>query len=613
MATRSMWRTLVLAMAGWLAVAAASLADEAPARLALVIGNWSYESAPLKNPKNDVRAMAKVLQDQGFEVMTVENGTQRDMRKAILRFGWALRETRGVGLFYYAGHGMQVKGRNYLVPVDAIVNFEEEVPIEAVDVATVLSRMEAAENAMNLVILDACRNNPFARSFRSAAKGLASIDAPAGTLLAYATAPGSVAADGSGDNGLYTEELVRAIQVPGQPVEAVFKQVRSAVKERSDGQQVPWESTSLEGEFYFLPKQAEKPAAPAATATADPATGATRGAFAGFRQGEGQRRLGHYSTADGLVGFVFDRTGDAPAILFDGGDEVLTLEPKVERDRTVFVRDDGTHLVRVAENGDTTLWITGRGLVSVARDGGADALRLAGTDRAAVEARAADAATAIESVLGKPVPVRIDWAAFSDSHADLGTLAAALGSLRAAFEGWRGDDLAVRVVAGEVNAVRLARAAAASVTQNDGTVTLGLAPDAGLAGRPSSFRLAEVLAGQSLKRLRGQQAAEDFMRARLERTRAACGAEIALTVDWADWPGENLSLRGWCDAALDALDGLCRHPVGAAAVRRGIRGLACRRGPERRLDLADGVLTLTYDGRGANNRDFTHRFLMDNL
>ena len=219
-------------------------------RVALVIGNGAYPTARLRNPVNDARAMAKVLQDSGFEVLAYENLPYRDLRRAILEFGAKL-ESEGVGLFYYAGHGIQVSGRNYLIPVDAEIASEPEVEVEAVDVASVLARMESAKTRVNIVILDACRNNPFGRSFRSSAQGLALIDAPSGTLLGYATAPGKLARDGEGAQGLYTGELVKAMQMPGLKIEEVFKRVRQAVKQQSGDEQVPWESSSLVGDFVF--------------------------------------------------------------------------------------------------------------------------------------------------------------------------------------------------------------------------------------------------------------------------------------------------------------------------------------------------------------------------
>ena len=172
-------------------------------RIALVIGNSSYKSSPLQNPLNDANDMAVVLRKLGFSVQLKINADQRSMEDSIRTFGKELR-SGGIGLFYYAGHGLQVDGRNYLIPIGADVESEADVKYEAVDAGRVLAQMEDAENSMNIIILDACRNNPFARSFRSSQKGLAKMDAPVGSILAYSTAPGSVAADGSGRNGLYT-------------------------------------------------------------------------------------------------------------------------------------------------------------------------------------------------------------------------------------------------------------------------------------------------------------------------------------------------------------------------------------------------------------------------
>ncbi|MGH7388619.1 MAG: SUMF1/EgtB/PvdO family nonheme iron enzyme [Candidatus Rokuibacteriota bacterium] len=230
-------------------------------RHALVIGNARYQSAPLRNPVNDARAMTAALRRAGFQVVAVEDAAQREMRRAILDFGHRLREG-GVGLFYFAGHGLQVNGRNYLVPIDAQIESEAEVEVEAVDVASVLARMETARNRLNIVVLDACRDNPFARSFRSTSKGLASIDAPSGTMIAYATAPGRVARDGTGSNGLYTGELVKTIAAPGVKIEDMFKKVRQVVSAQTRGEQVPWESSSLVGDFIFVLPGAAPPASP---------------------------------------------------------------------------------------------------------------------------------------------------------------------------------------------------------------------------------------------------------------------------------------------------------------------------------------------------------------
>jgi formylglycine-generating enzyme required for sulfatase activity len=241
-------------------------------RIALVIGNGAYESIPLRNPPNDAKAMGAALRQLGFDVIEKENLVQKDMKKEIQSFGQKLLKG-GIGLFYYAGHGMQVNGRNYLIPIGAQIEHEKQVEYEAVDVGMVLAEMDNARNRLNIVILDACRDNPFARSFRSSAQGLASMNAPSGTLVAYATAPGSVANDGPGENGIYTGELVKVMEAQGMKVEDVFKQVRSAVRETTQGRQVPWESSSLEGDFYFKPPvQVAAPAfAPERTASVVPA------------------------------------------------------------------------------------------------------------------------------------------------------------------------------------------------------------------------------------------------------------------------------------------------------------------------------------------------------
>ena len=231
--------------------------QEAPApaterRVALVIGNGAYQDAPLKNPPNDAKAMAAALREVGFEVEILTDAGRKKMLEAVRNFGQKL-SAGGVGLFYYAGHGMQVKGANYLIPVGVDIANEEDVQTEALDANTVLARMDAAKNRVNLVILDACRNNPFARSFRSGTRGLAQMEAPSGTFVAFATAPGSTAADGDGQNGLYTQHLLKALKEPGVGVEQVFKRVRVSVKQASRDQQVPWDSSSLTGNFYFRP------------------------------------------------------------------------------------------------------------------------------------------------------------------------------------------------------------------------------------------------------------------------------------------------------------------------------------------------------------------------
>lgn len=219
-------------------------------RVALVIGNSAYPNAPLRNPVNDARDMAAILRSLGFEVILRENASLRQMEEAVDLL-WVRLKGGGAGLFFFAGHGLQVAGRNYLVPVDARLQAEQDVKYRCMDAGLVLGRMENAGNPLNIVILDACRNNPYARSWRSANEGLAKMDAPRGSLVAYATAPDSVAADGSGKNGIYTGQLLKNLRTPGIGIEELFKRVRIGVLKESGNKQVPWESSSLTGYFTF--------------------------------------------------------------------------------------------------------------------------------------------------------------------------------------------------------------------------------------------------------------------------------------------------------------------------------------------------------------------------
>ena len=219
-------------------------------RLALVIGNGGYQSSPLKNPVNDAADMASALKKLGFEVIHKENSGLRAMEEAVRLFGRRLKGG-GVGLFYFAGHGVQIAGKNYLIPIGARMEEETDVKFEAMDAGRVLDAMYNAANRLNIVILDACRNNPFARSFRNVSKGLARMDAPTGTIIAYATAPGKLAADGVGRNGTYTRHLLRHITAGSMKVEEFFKNVRVGVLKETNRLQTPWESSSLTGDFYF--------------------------------------------------------------------------------------------------------------------------------------------------------------------------------------------------------------------------------------------------------------------------------------------------------------------------------------------------------------------------
>jgi uncharacterized caspase-like protein len=232
----AVWRCLLRACAAW---APAHAQDANEQRLALLIGNASYRNAPLSNPVNDVRLMETVLKQAGFVVIKAENASLRDTRRLVRDFGDRLKQRGGVGLFYFAGHGVQVRGENYLVSIDSDIRNEDEVAEDALNAQLVLEKMQSAGNRMNLVILDACRNNPFAVRNRSSTAGLATMSAPSGSMVAYSTSPGSVASDGNGQNGLYTQHLASVLAQPGLPVEEVFKQVRTLVRRDSKGQQTP--------------------------------------------------------------------------------------------------------------------------------------------------------------------------------------------------------------------------------------------------------------------------------------------------------------------------------------------------------------------------------------
>jgi uncharacterized caspase-like protein len=268
---------LAIVLGLWALPAPAQEAAPAKAkRLALVIGNGAYKEAPLPNPSNDVDDMEKALKDSGFTVIKRKNATLKEMHLALREFGDRL-DRQGTGVFYFAGHGMQVRGRNYLIPVDADIQREDEVAFASMDLGAVMDKLDSAKNPVNIVILDACRNNPFGTKLQATAKGLAQVDAPPGTLIAFATAPGSTAADGGGRNGLYTQHLVKQIEKPGAAIEEVFKAVRAGVRVDSKNLQIPWESTSLESHFAF--RAAPKPPPPQKVAAKVPApasVGATR-------------------------------------------------------------------------------------------------------------------------------------------------------------------------------------------------------------------------------------------------------------------------------------------------------------------------------------------------
>ncbi len=259
--TFALWATLaslMLCSSGFAMGENAGRGQASAQRQALVIGNSAYEkTSPLENPAKDARLIAAALRNAGFNVRLRIDLTQKQMKRAMRDFS---RELRSMGpgvvsLVYYAGHGTQVAGRNYLVPVDADIEVEQDVSIESLAVNDVLEQLENIKGSLSIIILDACRNNPYKRGRRASVRGLAPVKASKGSLIAYSTAPGTVALDGDGANSPYAIALNRHLRAKGLSIEKMFKNVRVDVDKATNGSQTPWEESSLFGDFVFLPAQ----------------------------------------------------------------------------------------------------------------------------------------------------------------------------------------------------------------------------------------------------------------------------------------------------------------------------------------------------------------------
>ena len=262
---RGVLRALAMPLAASLLPALAAAPSDKPndKRIALVIGNGAYKSAPLKNPVSDARAVAASLKQLDYEVALRENTSLVDLIESLRSF--SLRAaTSSVRLLFYAGHGIQARGRNYLLPVDVEPQSEDEIATKTADVNELLDRLGGIKHGLNIVVLDACRVNPFAGGvivgpdgrrlkFRGVTPaGLAPLDAPVGTLIAFSTAPNGIALDGAtGDHSIYAKHLLANLPTPGLPVEQLFKRVRIGVAQETQRVQVPWESSSLTTEFCF--------------------------------------------------------------------------------------------------------------------------------------------------------------------------------------------------------------------------------------------------------------------------------------------------------------------------------------------------------------------------
>ena len=218
---------------------------------ALVIGNAAYpDPGQLRNPVHDATDVATKLKGSGFEVTTLADATVASMDKALRSFGQCAKDG-DVAIFFFAGHGIQIEGRNFLIATDTNIEDEADAKYSSLPLDKVIDTLDKAASSTNIVILDACRNNPWERRWRGQLRGMAPVYAPKGTLIAYSTSPGEVASDGNGRNGAYTAALLQHLDFPDVPLETMFKRVRNTLSAATSGRQISWEHTSLSGDFFF--------------------------------------------------------------------------------------------------------------------------------------------------------------------------------------------------------------------------------------------------------------------------------------------------------------------------------------------------------------------------
>jgi uncharacterized caspase-like protein len=316
-----------------LALTVTSEIASAENRMALVIGNSAYETVSvLPNPANDAKAMTELLTAAGFEVVSAPNLSQSGMRQAIGNFA-GLVSSKGadtVAFVFYAGHGLQVDGENYLVPVDARIQREADVPLQGLRLADLMNTLGTVPSKARIVVLDACRNNPFSEINKTTGRGLAIVDAPTGSLVSYSTAPGTEALDGEAENSPFTAALLKAARQPGVPIEQALKRVRSLVHDATKQQQTPWESSSLTTDFAFFPGAAAA-AKPAASGGA-PAEAARRAAMRSVDAWRKQFRSRQAAEAYALV--IEDGTPEA----FEAYIGVYSVAPYAPRVRSLLER-----------------------------------------------------------------------------------------------------------------------------------------------------------------------------------------------------------------------------------------------------------------------------------
>ena len=224
--------------------------DTAQKRIALVIGNSTYASKPLKNPVNDAEDIATFLRSAGFIVQQVKNADIFELKSSIKTFEDNL-SNYDVGLIYFSGHGIEFKGSNYLIPIDAQLRNEQDIPRQGYDITSLMTKMSKTNKKTIIFILDACRNNPVFSQYRSSSDGLAQMAAPSGAIIAFSAAPGQVANDGNGRNSPYTTAFLNQAKIPNKKIEDILKETSKKVAEETGGRQIPWYNSSLIGDFYF--------------------------------------------------------------------------------------------------------------------------------------------------------------------------------------------------------------------------------------------------------------------------------------------------------------------------------------------------------------------------
>ena len=358
---------------------------QAEPRVALVIGNSAYKGdmPALPNPANDAKLMAKTLKSIGFDVVEAEDASLDEMKKAIASFSEKLTAggSEGTGLFFYAGHGVQVGGENYLIPIDAKIKREADVDLVAVSASTVRKQMEFAGSAVNIIILDACRNNPLGDGGRSLSRGLAEIKTARGTYIAYSTAPGSTAADGDGANSPYTKALAETITEPGLSIGDVFQEVRTKVLASTGEQQRPWDSSSLTGRFYFKAPDATQtasltppPATAAPAAAPDDSLAKEKAYWDAVKDSNDPDSIQLYLTK--YPNGYFVDLANAKLDELKGGTKVANAQTGGNNAAAKPATNDGTKIAEPTEASfivqNQTVYAKGGGQVRAAPEGGAD-------------------------------------------------------------------------------------------------------------------------------------------------------------------------------------------------------------------------------------------------